>query len=108
MGSGFPYCRYFFGTDFADHTVSLGVGFWHGFLGLGSGFPYCGYLEPEDFFGTDYTDFSVWGQGGESCLLLGFSDNNIPIHVVCGWRGTRNLIITGMYRRHQNSLIRGR
>ena len=32
----------------------------------GSGFPYCGYLEPEDFFGTDfadYTDFLVWGQG---------------------------------------------
>ena len=30
---------------------------------------------------------------GESCLLLGFSDN-IPIHVVCGWRGTRIVIIT--------------
>ena len=30
---------------------------------------------------------------GESCLLLGFSDN-IPIHVVCGWRGERIVIIT--------------
>lgn len=30
---------------------------------------------------------------GESCLLLGFSDN-IPIHIVCGWRGTRIVIIT--------------
>jgi len=30
---------------------------------------------------------------GESCLLLGFSDN-IPIHVVCGWRGTRIVVIT--------------
>ena len=30
---------------------------------------------------------------GESCLLLGFSDN-IPIHVVCGWRGKRIVIIT--------------
>ena len=46
---------------------------------MGSGFPYCGYLEPEDFFGTDFTDYAdflravfgtdfadyaVWGQGG--------------------------------------------
>lgn len=30
---------------------------------------------------------------GKSCLLLGFSDN-IPIHVVCGWRGQRIVIIT--------------
>ena len=30
---------------------------------------------------------------GESCLLLGFSDN-IPIHIVCGWRGTRIVLIT--------------
>ena len=30
---------------------------------------------------------------GESCLLLGFCDN-IPIHVVCGWRGTRIVLIT--------------
>ena len=30
---------------------------------------------------------------GESCFLLGFSDN-IPIHVVCGWRGKRVVIIT--------------
>jgi hypothetical protein len=71
---------------------------------MGSGFAYCGFFGA-DF--TDYTDFSVWGQGGESCLLLGFSDN-IPIHVFCGWRGTRGVIITVMYRRDQNSLIRGR
>lgn len=30
---------------------------------------------------------------GESCLILGFSDN-IPIHVVCGKRGERIVIIT--------------
>jgi len=33
------------------------------------------------------------GGRGESCLLLGFSDN-IPIHIVCGWRGTRIVLIT--------------
>jgi hypothetical protein len=30
---------------------------------------------------------------GVSCLLLGFSDN-IPIHIVCGWRGARIVVIT--------------
>jgi len=30
---------------------------------------------------------------GESCLLLGFSEN-IPIHVVCGWRGMRIVVVT--------------
>ena len=30
---------------------------------------------------------------GESCLLVGFGDN-IPIHVVCGRRGTRIVLIT--------------
>ena len=30
---------------------------------------------------------------GESCLVLGFSDD-IPIHAVCGWRGTQVVIIT--------------
>ncbi|RPJ13855.1 MAG: DUF4258 domain-containing protein [Desulfobacteraceae bacterium] len=30
---------------------------------------------------------------GESCLLVGFSDN-IPIHVVCGGRGDKVVIIT--------------
>jgi hypothetical protein len=33
------------------------------------------------------------GGRGESCLLLGFSENT-PIHVVCGWRGTRIVLIT--------------
>ncbi len=30
---------------------------------------------------------------GESCLILGFTDN-IPIHIVCGWRGEKVAIIT--------------
>ncbi len=30
---------------------------------------------------------------GESCLIVGFSEN-IPIHVVCGWRGEKIAIIT--------------
>jgi len=30
---------------------------------------------------------------GESCLVLGFSDD-IPIHVVCGWRGQKLSLIT--------------
>ena len=30
---------------------------------------------------------------GESCLVLGFADD-IPIHVVCGWRGQKLPIIT--------------
>lgn len=30
---------------------------------------------------------------GESCLILGFTDN-IPIHIVCGWRGGNVAIIT--------------
>ena len=28
----------------------------------GSGFPYCRYLVPGDFFGTDFTDYAVWGE----------------------------------------------
>lgn len=31
---------------------------------------------------------------GASCLLLGFSDAGIPIHVVCGKRGESLVIIT--------------
>lgn len=30
---------------------------------------------------------------GESCLILGHS-NDLPIHIVCGWRGERVAIIT--------------
>ncbi len=30
---------------------------------------------------------------GESCLILGYS-SNLPIHIVCGWRGERVAIIT--------------
>ncbi len=30
---------------------------------------------------------------GESCLILGYADN-IPIHIVCGWRGEKIAIIT--------------
>lgn len=30
---------------------------------------------------------------GESCLIVGFA-GNIPIHIVCGWRGTDVALIT--------------
>lgn len=30
---------------------------------------------------------------GESCLVLGYADN-IPIHIVCGWRGDLVAVIT--------------
>ena len=30
---------------------------------------------------------------GESCLILGYADQ-VPIHVVCGWRGDEVAIIT--------------
>lgn len=30
---------------------------------------------------------------GESCLLVGFA-KNLPIHMVCGWRGDKIVIIT--------------
>ena len=30
---------------------------------------------------------------GESCLALGYADN-IPIHIVCGWRGDQVAVIT--------------
>jgi hypothetical protein len=30
---------------------------------------------------------------GESCLIVGFADE-LPIHIVCGWRGGKVAIIT--------------
>ncbi|MBE2223664.1 MAG: DUF4258 domain-containing protein [Anaerolineae bacterium] len=30
---------------------------------------------------------------GESCLIVGF-DAETPVHVICGWRGTRIALIT--------------
>lgn len=30
---------------------------------------------------------------GESCLVLGYADN-IPIHILCGWRGDQVAVIT--------------
>lgn len=30
---------------------------------------------------------------GESCLILGYS-SDVPIHIVCGWRGEQVAIIT--------------
>ncbi len=30
---------------------------------------------------------------GESCLIVGFS-NDLPIHIVCGWRGDKVALIT--------------
>ena len=30
---------------------------------------------------------------GESCLIVGFA-GNVPIHVVCGWRGEKVALIT--------------
>jgi hypothetical protein len=32
-------------------------------------------------------------QRGESCLILGYADET-PIHIVCGWRGEKVVIIT--------------
>ena len=37
----------------------------------------------------EYPDLGI----GESCLVLGFSEN-IPIHTVIGWRGEKIAIIT--------------
>ncbi|MDD2723602.1 MAG: DUF4258 domain-containing protein [Methylovulum sp.] len=31
---------------------------------------------------------------GEGCLVVGFTDNNVPIHIVCGSMGGILLIIT--------------
>jgi hypothetical protein len=30
---------------------------------------------------------------GESCLIVGFA-NELPIHIVCGWRGDKVVLIT--------------
>jgi len=30
---------------------------------------------------------------GESCLIVGFA-NDLPIHIVCGWRGNKVALIT--------------
>jgi hypothetical protein len=30
---------------------------------------------------------------GESCLILGFTED-IPIHIICGWRGEKISVIT--------------
>jgi hypothetical protein len=30
---------------------------------------------------------------GESCLVVGLAEN-VPIHIVCGWRGERVVLIT--------------
>ena len=43
---------------------------------------------------------------GESCLVLGFSDD-IPIHAVCGWRGHNYPLLPYMYPNHQNLSILG-
>ena len=40
-------------------------------------------------FVEEYQDIGL----GESCLVLGFSEN-IPIHAVAGWRGEKVAIIT--------------
>jgi hypothetical protein len=31
---------------------------------------------------------------GESCLVVGFSDSGIPVHVVCGGRSDRLVVVT--------------
>ena len=31
---------------------------------------------------------------GESCLIAGFSDSGIPVHIVCGKRNNKPVIIT--------------
>jgi len=30
---------------------------------------------------------------GESCLVVGFAEN-VPVHIVCGWRGEKVVLIT--------------
>ncbi len=42
--------------------------------------------------GEIFEDYPDTGRG-ESCLVVGFS-GDIPIHVVCGWRGENIVIIT--------------
>lgn len=49
-------------------------------------------LEKALLNGEILEDYPDTGRG-ESCLVLGFSDD-IPIHAVCGWRGQKLSLIT--------------
>ena len=93
VGSGFPYCRYFFGTDFADFTDFFSFGgiqlrpfgymprhFKRGITGRNITVmvrridTYQGFKSQlpkgfQVFFGTDFTDYTVFGWGGYSSVL---------------------------------------
>lgn len=43
--------------------------------------------------GTILESYEDTGRG-PSCLVVGFTDENRPVHVVCGQRGTHMVIIT--------------
>lgn len=49
-------------------------------------------IEQEILSGTLLEEYTDTGRG-ESCLILGCSVTT-PIHIVCGWRGERVVIIT--------------
>lgn len=49
-------------------------------------------IEDAIIAGEVLEEYSDTGRG-ECCLIVGFSEN-IPIHVVCGWRGDNIAIIT--------------
>lgn len=49
-------------------------------------------IEQALLFGEILEEYSDTGRG-ESCLICGFA-GNIPIHIVCGWRGEKICIIT--------------
>jgi hypothetical protein len=43
---------------------------------------------------------------GASCLVVGFA-KNVPIHIVCGWRGEKVAFITVYVPPRRNLLTRG-
>jgi len=51
-----------------------------------------GQIEEALLNGEVLEEYSDTGRG-ESCLVLGFA-GEVPIHVVCGWRGEKVALIT--------------
>lgn len=49
-------------------------------------------VEPALLNGEVLDQYSDTGRG-KSCFIVGFS-NDIPIHIVCGWRGNKVSIVT--------------
>lgn len=35
---------------------------------------------------------------GESCLVLGYTNDNVPVHIVCGKKSMKNLFIITVYK----------